>query len=286
VANVQQEVQKMGSQEVGEPLSPQGATAPSPVQAKTEAPAQAIAAEPLPEGMRPSSDGKGIQVLSTAAYKRLKDEARERGKKEARAELLKSLGYDTEEALREATQAKPKAKEPPRETESEQGKTPDQRSQSKSYRALQRERDKLSSELTEAKEQLQRMTSQVRKLREDGDRREAEVVLREAAIRSGIRDVNYAIHLAHDDLAGKNEADLEKFDEHAYFSGLREKHPYLFGETIRPATTGTGANAAPPAPKAGEATQAAATNNRQDARSLDQKAFADLLRQKGLTPNI
>jgi len=281
----------------GQTQAPLGAQPPAQVPAQTGAPAPSGAGEVLPEGMRATGDGKGIQVLSTTAYKRLKDDARERGRKEAVSELVKTLGFGSVDDVKEALQAKA---QPPQDTRADarsQGKgkeaakddqgAPATQQQSKSYRSLVRERDKLANEAEELRRQVQKMNAQTKKMREDVDRKDAEMTLREAAIRAGIKDVGYALHLVQTEMGGKPDAELEKFDERVFFEKtLKESHPYLYGEVTRPANTGTGANAAPPAPKAGDAAQATATNGKIDARGMNQKEFTELMQRRGLNPGM
>jgi hypothetical protein len=109
------------------------------------------------------------------------------------------------------------------------------------------------------------------------------MALRETAVVKGVRDVDYALRLLQRELEGKDEQALATFDEGKFFENLRASHPYLYGETVVPATTGTGVGAAPSAPKAGavQAAQGAAGNK--DARSLSQDEFQKLLRARGFS---
>lgn len=119
--------------------------------------------------------------------------------------------------------------------------------------------------------------------KQERDAIEAEMYVRQAAAQSGIKDIDYALRLLTQDLDGKSEEDLEKFNELKFFEGLREKHPYLFGEPpTKPATTGTGAGSAPPTPTPGAAQQGAAQGDQVDAKGMDPKQFREHLAKRGL----
>jgi hypothetical protein len=133
---------------------------------------------------------------------------------------------------------------------------------------------------------MQTEASARKKARQERDAIEAEMIVRETAARKGIKDVDYALRLVTRELAGKTDEDVAKFDEAKFFDGLRETHPYLFGETTKPVTTGNGAGAAPPTPTPGAAQQSAAQGSQADARKMDQKQYQDHLRARGLSINL
>jgi len=260
-------------------------SAPLAPTAPTQQPApQATAQETLPQGMTWGSDGK-VQVLSSAAYKRLKDEARERGGREALESTAKENGYKSVEEMLSAL--KPRQTPPaerPAVREANAGS--EQEPESKTVRALHKERETYRKELDQLRRQYDRETSKRKELQETIDAREAEMVLRESAIRTGVTDVDYALRLLTRSLEGKSDDELSKFEETKFFDGLKGSHPYLFREVSRPATTGTGTGSAPAGLKPEEAAQAAASNGRTDARNMKQDDFRKLLQARGLNVSM
>jgi hypothetical protein len=93
------------------------------------------------------------------------------------------------------------------------------------------------------KEQLEKsnriLRKQVRTATRRAEAAEARGMLKDIAQGVGIRDVGIAIHLYEEACAGKTEDELAKMDETEFFEGLRQTRPYLFGEVVVPATTGT-----------------------------------------------
>ena len=117
----------------------------------------------------------------------------------------------------------------------------------------------------------------------EADNLRAEMALREHAVRAGVQDVGYALHLFVQHVDRLSLADAAKLDEGTWFQALRKTHPYLFGETVQAATTGSGAGA-PPVPKPGEVASAQAKNGKVDVRKMDPAQFQEHLRKMGLNP--
>ncbi len=116
---------------------------------------------------------------------------------------------------------------------------------------------------------------------------EVDGALRKAAYAAGITrddDVDFAVHKIRRELSAMSDDQLQAFDEKVWFTKLKETRPYLAGETVQPATTGTGTGAAPPAPKPAVAQGQAGQDLQVDAKKLDPKGFAELLRKRGMTP--
>lgn len=220
--------------------------------------------------------------IPQSAFAKLKEEQRRRGQREAREELeakFKAHGFGSlDEALAALTRngqtaakatperAQPEQRQPVREA------TTDDRQ----LRKMQQERERLAKEY--AKEQTQR-----RKLQRQLEAKEAEMTLREAAVSHGVRDVDYALRLLQRELDGKSEADLQGFNEAEFFGKkLRSSHPYLFGEMVIPATTGTGVSAAP-APTAGAVQAATGSAGKFDARKATPAEMQAELRRRGLS---
>jgi len=236
--------------------------------------------------------GKNV-ILPQASMAKLKEEQRQRGKREAMTELeakFKAAGFSSiEDAIAAMAAAKnapakaaakaspaPKAVVETIEEAAVEATTQTGSDYTKQLQKLQRERERLAKQF--ATEQAQR-----RKLQRTLEAKEAEFALRETAVGKGVRDVDYALRLIQRELEGKDEKALAAFDEAKYFDGLRQSHPYLFGETVVPATTGTGVGAAPAAPKAGNVQAAQGAAGKTDARSMSQDEFQKLMRSRGFS---
>lgn len=229
--------------------------------------------------------GKNV-VLPSSSLGKIKQEQRERGKREAMTELeskFKAHGFSSLDEAFEAMAALRNGGAPSTSSKAPakaEAQTSAQAAQSgidrKQYERLQREREQFARRY--AQEQEQR-----RKLQRTLEAKEAEMALRETAVVKGVRDVDYALRLLQRELEGKDEAALSTFDEGKFFDALRGSHPYLFGETTVPANTGTGIGAAPSAPKAGAVTQAQGAAGLGDARKMSQDEFQKMLRARGLS---
>ena len=286
-------------QEENTGISPEAAPAPDAAAAPTipapEATAQVQAADPA---LPTIAGGKNV-ILPQASMAKLKEEQRQRGKREAMTEYeakFKAAGFSSVEdaiaalsaaktaASKPAPKAAPVAKAEVVESEDVEALTTAQPQNTggdyaKQLQKLQRERERLAKQF--AAEQAQR-----RKLQRTLEAKEAEFALRETAVGKGVRDVDYAVRLIQRELEGKDEKALAAFDETKFFDGLRQSHPYLFGETVVPATTGTGVGAAPAAPKAGSVQAAQGAAGKMDARQMSQDEFQKLMRSRGFSPSV
>lgn len=228
--------------------------------------------------------------IPQSAFAKLKEEQRRRGEREAMAALeakFKAAGFGSlDEALAAAAAARHQpAKAQPQQSRQVkapeagqyQASTRDGAIDPRQLKKLQQERERLAKQY--AQEQAQR-----RKLQRQLEAKEAEMTLREAAVAHGVRDVDYALRLLQRELDGKSEAELASFNETEFFGKkLRGSHPYLFGETVMPATTGTGATG-PAAPKAAEVQTATGQAGQFDARKATAEEFQKELRRRGLSP--
>lgn len=246
-----------------------------------------------------AQSGKTV-VLPQSALGRIKREERDKGAKAAKLEMAKSYGFSTVEEFdaymkgakgnsngksdrveNQNRQAKPQNGKP----QGDPGPAPEGMSK-RAQQAWDRERDKLSRDLESAKRQAAHNDKKARQLRRQLEDRDTEMALQKSAFMVGIKDVDYAIRLLNRHVENKTEEELTGFDEVKFFEGLRPGHPYLFGETVKPATTGVSGNPPPPAPKPEDAAKAAGQNGQVDARKMDQKQYQELLRQRGLNPSI
>lgn len=261
---------------------------------EVSAPVSAEAAEPA---LPTIANGKNV-ILPQHAIGKLKQEQRERGKREAMTELeakFKAAGFGSiDDAIAAMAAAKTasakaptpppaKAKEPEIELDDEvqavTAQPATQNDAAKQMQKLQRERERLAKQF--AAEQAQR-----RKLQRQLEAKEAEFALRETAVGKGVKDVDYAIRLIQRELEGKDEKALAAFNEAQFFDTLRASHPYLFGEMVVPATTGTGVGAAPAAPKATTVQEAQSAASKSDARSMKPDEFRRRMMQLGFNPTV
>ena len=113
---------------------------------------------------------------------------------------------------------------------------------------------------------------------------ESERELMRTGFEVGLKDVDYAIRLLQQHVAKLPPQEAEKFDERVFFTGLRKTHPYLFGETAQPATTGTGPGGAPTAPKPAAVNGAAQANGAVDVRQMTPAQYKEHLRARGISP--
>lgn len=306
----------------GEPAQHQ---APAP---PTEPPQDAAPPADTPPPSDPAtqqSSGEKPVMLPQSAFKRIKKEFREKGKREGLIELAKAYGFSSPEELEgmlkgfqaaggklpdsvsdalddqdpdaglddaagengdgsDGDSADASAQTPPKKGKGK-GKDRQTGSNSKSFERFQMKYDKLAKEKEQIQNQLRREVSKRREVQQRLDAREAEIALERTAHQAGVHDTDYAIRLLTRHLEGLSEENLAKFDELEFFSSLREKHPYLFGEVTRPATTGHGGNGSPATPKPGDAAKSAAQGGKTDARKMNPQEFSDLLRKRGLNPS-
>lgn len=274
--------------ETNTPLAGTTEAAASAAVAAATAPTVTATVQAADPALPTLAGGKNV-VLPSASLGKLKAEQRERGKREAMAELeakFKSAGFSSmDEALAAMANARATPQKPTPQAQPPQSKPPvEQQARSaggndKQAQRAAREREQLAKKF--AQEQAQR-----RRLQRTLEAKEAEYALRETAVSKGVRDVDYALRLLQRELEGKDETALAAFDEAKFFDGLRAERPYLFGETVIPANTGTGVGGAPVAPKAGAVTQAQGASGKVDARSMKGEEFAARLRQLGLNPTM
>lgn len=290
-------------QDGGTPLGAGGVVDPTQ-QPQQSQQAQQPAAGGQGQGVGQQQQGTNI-VIPSAAMKRIKEEERARGRSEALDALARESGFASNMELVSALAALrgqppqqpqqptpqppptqqaqiPQVPQPTPQHQDPLAQTNEQRAAGKYERKLEqltRERDKYVHE-------AQTQTEAVRKLQEELDAKVAEVALREMAVGVGVKDVDYALRLFYREVEGKTEEELTKLDERAFFTGLRQTRPYLFGEAVVPANTGPGTGGAPPAPKPGTVSSQQARNGQFDARNAKPDDIAARLRQMGLNQHL
>lgn len=248
-----------------------------------------------------SGGGKNI-TLPNKAFKDRLDHAKAAGKKEALAELesmaqaagftshAEMVGFVKELKSKGASGAGQAAAQT--QTADTGGQTSTQRpalpANKHDRRAMERynrDLERWNKERSDLTRKVAQSDKRARLAVQDREALEARMALERVAMQKGIKDVDFAIHLITEQLEGQSEEKLKTFDEGKFFEGLRATRPYLFGETVVPATTGTGGEGAPQTPKPGEAAATAATNGQTDARKMKPEEYAALLKKHGINPN-
>jgi hypothetical protein len=238
-------------------------------------------------------------MTSDQLKKRLDDQGRR-----AQEKLAKELGFASVEAMRAsvaknakkaapAASAKPAGKpaasteEVPPAAEAPGGKS------SKSSRKAEQFRQNWLETRREAKA-----------LREQLEAKEVEMKLREAAMRVGITDTDFALTLFDRHLSGLSEEQTTSFDERAFFEGLRAERPYLFANTATPAvpaapppkpsvaattgvtaSSGSAGGSAPSPPSPATVTQRQADVGKFDATKAKPAEVQKRMQELGLNPN-
>ena len=291
---------------------PQGQPAEVHVDAPSTAPAKDPEPDPKPEPVAKPDEGQGggrVVPVAESAFKRLKEEQREKGRKEGRQSALEEFardhGFESVDAMQAAFKRReerlkgkgsngtptkkrrakpaPVAEADPADGAADDG---DAKRQAREYRRLERRLAESDGKAEELAARMQREAAKRKRAERDRDALEAEMAVRVAAAQVGIRDPDYAMRLLSKELHGKGEDDLKQFDEVKYFEGLRETHPYLFGEVSRPATTGNGAGTAPSAPNPGAAQAGAAQGGKVDARQMSREDYLKHLQSRGLSLSV
>lgn len=267
-------------------------------------PPNANAAAPQQPG---PNDPNKVMTIPHSAMQRIRGEERDKGRKEALAELAKSAGFGSDMELVQAL-ASLKNPSPPQQQQTQQQQTPQppqnqaqpqtpppaaptgdpvaDRNQQRAAAKYERDLERLTRERDSYVQRYTVVNQELKKAKEQLDAKEAEFALREIAVSSGVTDVDYALRLYYREVENKSEEELAKLDERTFFSGLRGTRPYLFGEVVKPATTGPGVGGGPTAPKPGQVTQQTAANGSFDGRRASQQDVQDRLRKMGLNPHL
>lgn len=290
-----------GSQPLGATVAPQAVSQQQGSQT-TESSNQAGANEPrdLESKLATTGNGKNF-IVPRDAFKRAKDEAREKGRKEALDSLVRELGLSSLDefkgllqGVKGANSGKAKQQEKSRDRDDEGHK--EDRRQLKPPTAekgnnpdkLYREREKWQRTYETMNQKLSHESRQRKNLEQALEAKDAEMALMSAAFSAGIRDdicVDVAIRALTKHVENLSEQDQAKFDEKKFFEGLREAYPQLFGEVVRPANTGVGGSHPSP-PKPGAMARTEAANTQKDARKMSSSEFQEHLRSRGLNIGI
>lgn len=239
-------------------------------------------------GGSPQRD-RSVEVIPTKAMEQIKRREAERGRQQALQGLdveAKKLGFrDHADLVKAASEAR-RTKQKPRRRDPEpvvgdEGEDPSElRSDDKRVGQLVGELKRSNRERAKLEREHERLELKVRKL-------EAMKLIERAAIRAGVKDIDYAIVVMTREISGMTKKQREAgFDEVEYFSKtLRKTHPYLYEAATVPVTTGPG-GAAPPVPRdqQNQQTQQAGANGAgaKDAREMTREEFDKTLRAAGL----
>jgi hypothetical protein len=246
-----------------------------------------IQAAPQEQQQTQVKNGKVI-TIPTNAMAKIKQEERERGKRNALKERdaeARTMGFKDYEDLKRfastkgnSTQAKPQQKP---------AQAPVQQTTSQ---PVSRHNDQRIQQLQEDKRKANRARAQEEKRRKQVERQslemQAEMELKMIAVRCGVKDVDYAVALLKRQTTAMTKEQLNTFDEDKYFhETLRQTHPYLYGEQVLPAdTSATPVQGAPPpaAPTSKEVTKEVTSNGMIDAKTLTRDEFNKMLVSRGL----
>jgi len=245
----------------------------------------------------PGSQEDKVQQVKHSDFKRIKDEARAKGRQQALSELdqaAQAVGFTSHSdalralaELRKSPVAKPVTIVPQpqgTQTMSIKPKTDTKAADQQRIEAL-----RAAEERTTMRKQWRMEERRRRELQDQLDAKEAEMSLREELYRAGVHDVDYALRLLTRQLEGKSVEEITAFNRDDFYQGLRKEKPYLFGETVSPATTGTNGakpdGSVPAAPAPGGAAVEQAQQNQFDARKAKPQEISDRLRALGLNPH-
>jgi hypothetical protein len=215
-----------------------GAVPAAAAQANTQATAQPT------QTVVPQREPKNL-IIPTDQMKKVKEEARLKGQREGLERLVKELGMSSvnelKERLKPVQPKQPTQKIAPKQKQDNQAaRNPNDRRLSQ----LERERDEIAKRMAREAFTSKRLKRQLAAF-------EARTAIEKAAIAAGVRDVDVAVELLRKEAQGLTSEECVKFDEAKFFTDLRTTKPYLFGEYVTPANTGTGSNT--PAPQGASA---------------------------------
>ncbi len=267
---------------------------------------------------------EGGYLVKSDAFKRIKTKSYEKGSQAALAEYAKAQGFDSVEEMEAKLQGQtpsgngrvtprrrrrrgsrrsptsttttggsdmpPKGTQDPADAGADgagNGEQPfDSREFQRQMRRLERRLERAEGTNADLTKRARREAQGRRRARRERDALEAEMIVREAAARTGVRDTDYAMRLLTRHLQGKTVDELKDFDETKYFDTLRGDHPYLFGTVSQPATTGNGAGTAPGAPQPGAVGNGTAQGSQVDAKKMSTEEYRDHLAKRGLNVSM
>lgn len=265
----------------------------------------ASAAPEEPKG----GQGEGVQQVKHSDFKRIKEEQRAKGRREAIEELdakARAAGFESHDdalkALAALKKSPPIAQPAARPTQPQgappMSNTPSKKNDTQAADRARAEALRAEDARKEDRKKWRQENRQRRELEAQLAAKDAEMALREECYRAGVKDVDYVIRLLTRTLEGKSQEEIATFDRSKFYEETRKDKPYLFGETVVAATTGTGGEVktegtngqapagAPATPNPGANAVDAADKKQFDARKATPAEVADRLRQLGLNPHL
>lgn len=265
-------------------LPPEGMAPPAAAEPPLEPPATTEPTQQQP--------AKRVVSMPSDQIAKIRKEERDKGAKRALKEMTdraKALGFDSLEAMERAAQ-RPAAKHVrpvARPAASSSSPTPPATasppaaSSSGSNPRAERERQRLENERNAARRQAALADKKRREAVREADKMRAEMSLREAAISAGVSDTGYALHLLREHLTTLSAKDMQAFDEHAYFAGLKKSKPHLFNVQHQPANTSP---VSAPAPKqVVPPVVVPDTAGGIDATKLTREQYEEVLKKRGIS---
>jgi len=256
--------------------------------------------------VRPAAGGQNF-IISQSAFKSLKEEQREKGAKAALEDFAKENGFESAEDMKAAFTRRNErrskgAGKPDVSTSTKKRKFDDDATDggatdsddsadkskkvSRDMRRMERRLEDYETKNADLAKRMQREAIARKRAVQERDALEAEMDIRLAAVREGIKDEKFAMHLLSEKVKGLSEDEIAKFDEVEFFRGLRDSNPYLFGEVKKPATTGNGAGNAPGTPNPGAVNASAAQGSQVDARKMSREEYLKHLQSRGLNLGV
>jgi len=271
-------------------------------EAKKPAPVETTAADKAKKAAAEDKAKKDDDAPFTMTPAAWKQQIAERQKR-AQEELAQSLGYQSvdemktvlaraavkpaaEPAAAAAADKKPKpAAAPAADTAAVPTETPEQKA------LLGPLRDKLRKEIAagrqyqkSAREALQ----QIDALKVESEAQQSEYALRDACRAQGVVGdyVDDVMRRLHVKLNSMTEDEINAFNEDEWIVALKEKHPFYFGEAVRPADTTLAERAQPAKPAPAAATKRAGEAGAFDAMKASKADVDKRISDLGLRPKF
>lgn len=245
---------------------------------------------------------EGTQQVRHSDWKRVKDEQRARGRREAIDELdakARAAGFNSHDdalAALAAINRRPVQQQTISQPQGAPTMPPKQKTQQTQDADRLRAENLRAQEDKAAERKKWRLENRRnRELQEQLKQKDAEIELREECYRAGVKDVDYVIRLLARELKGKTPEEINVYDRKAFYDRTRKDMPYLYGETVVAATTGTGgepvkigdqATGAPATPAPGAGAVGEAQRKKFDARTAKPEEVQARLRELGLNPHL
>jgi hypothetical protein len=229
-----------------------------------DAPAETDNRQPQQQTRGDERQTSRVVQVPEKALGRIKREEREKGERRAREALdaeAKALGFSSMEDMKRAASEAKKGRQEPRGQQPARTETQDRQAQPQTngqgqgggvsrreYERLQRENQDLQEKLRVATRDKMRAEKRQRITAKEALEEQARLELKVEAVMEGIKDPDYAVELVRRKVPQQAEGETTKayydrlsaIDQKKMFGELRESHPYLFGEVVRPASTGNG----------------------------------------------